>query len=154
MSTVSPQQIDANFRTINSNEAFRLESTWTFSELTTGAIGAHTLFTVTGNVLLSVFGVCDTNLAGAATLEVGTVGNTAQLLAQIANTTTLDDGDVYVDADTEVGAGVIPHPQVINDGADVIMTIDAAAITAGSLDMYCLWRPLSSNSSVSVTTPA
>lgn len=154
MALPTSQQIDANNRTVYSNEAFLLESTWTFSELTTGATGAHTLFTVTGNVLLTVFGVCDTNLVGAATIEVGTAGNTAQLLAQIANATTLDDGDVYVDAATEVGAGTIPSMQVINDGADVIMTIGAAAVTAGVVDFYCLWRPLSAGSSVSVTTPA
>ena len=30
------QQIDANSRTVNSNEAFLLESTWTFAAATTG----------------------------------------------------------------------------------------------------------------------
>jgi hypothetical protein len=148
------QDTDGNYRVVGSNEAFKLESTWTFVEATTGATGAHTLFTVTGNVLLTVFGVCDTSLVGAATLEVGVASNTAKLLAQIANATTLDDGDVYVDADTVVGAGAIPAMQIINDGADVIMTIGSTAITAGSLDMYCLWRPLSEGSSVTVTTPA
>ena len=67
---------DANVQVISANEAFKLESTWTFVTATTGATGAHTLFTVTGNILATVFGVCDTNLTGAATLEVGTVGNT------------------------------------------------------------------------------
>lgn len=148
------QQIDANSRVVNSNEAFLLESTWTFVTGTTGATGAHTLFTVTGNVLATVFGVCDTNLTGAATLEVGVASNTAQLLAQIANATTLDDGDVYVDADTEVGAGFIPAMQVLNDGTAIIMTIGSTAVTAGVVDFYCLWRPLSEGSSVAVTTPA
>ena len=145
---------DANRQVITSNESFKLESTWTFVTATTGATGAHTLFTVTGNVLVSVFGVCDTSLDGAATLEVGVASNTAQLLAQIANATTLDDGDVYVDADTEVGAGLIPSMQVLNDGTDIIMTIGATAVTAGAVDFYCLWRPLSSNGNVTVTTPA
>jgi len=154
MAIASPQQIDANFRTINSNEAFLLESTWTFVTGTTGATGAHTLFTVTDNVLVSVFGVCDTNLTGAATLEIGVASNTAQLVAQIADATTLDDGDVYVDAATEVGAGAIPAPQVINDGTDIILTIGSTAVTAGVVDFYCLWRPLNSSGSVTVTTPA
>ena len=148
------QDIDANRKVISSNEAFRLESTWTFVTGTTGATGAHTLFTVTGNVLVQVFGVCDTSLTGAATVEVGVASNTAQLIAQIANATTLDDGDVYVDADTEVGAGTIPHPQVLNDGADIIMTIGSTAVTAGVVDFYCLWRPLSADGNVTVTTPA
>ncbi|OGY27936.1 MAG: hypothetical protein A2Z42_04250 [Candidatus Woykebacteria bacterium RBG_19FT_COMBO_43_10] len=145
---------DGNRGHISSNEAFKLESTWTFVTGTTGATGAHTLFTVTGNVLATVFGVCDTNLTGAATIEVGVASNTAQLLAQIANATTLDDGDVYVDADTEVGAGLIPAMQVLNDGTDIIMTIGSTAVTAGVVDWYCLWRPLSSNGLIEVTTPA
>ena|SRR3990167_345088 len=148
------QDIDANSRTITSNEAFKLESTWTFVTGTTGATGAHTLFTVTGNVLVSVFGVCDTNLTGAATFEVGVASNVAQLIARIADATTLDDGDVYVDADTEVGAGAIPAMQVLNDGTDIILTIGATAVTAGVVDFYCLWRPLSSTGNVTVTTPA
>src|SRR4030067_266683 len=145
---------DGNRGHISSNEAFKLESTWTFVTGTTGATGAHTLFTVTGNVLATVFGVCDTNLTGAATIEVGVASNTAQLLAQIANATTLDDGDVYVDADTEVGAGLIPAMQVLNDGTDIILTIGSTAVTAGVVDFYCLWRPLNSGASVTVTTPA
>ena len=148
------QQVDANRRTITSNEAFVLESTWTFVTGTTGATGAHTLFTVTGNVLVSVFGVCDTSLTGAATVEVGVTGNTAGLIAQIVNATTLDDGDVYVDADTAVGVGSIPVAKVLNDGNDIIMTIGSTAVTAGVVDFYCLWRPLSSGASITVTTPA
>lgn len=150
----SAQQIDANFRTISSNEAFVEESTWTFVENLTGNVAAHTVFTVTGNVLVSCFAVCDTSIVGAGTMELGVAGNTAGLLAQIANATTLDDGDVWIDANTGVGAGAIPAMQVINDGADIILTIGAADLTAGVVDFYCLWRPLSAGSSVTVTTAA
>lgn len=146
------QQIDDNGRTIDNNQACLLRSTWTFVTGTTGATGAHTLFTVTGAVAISVFGRCTVNLAGASTHEVGVAGNTAQLLAQIADTTTLDAGDVYVDADTEVGAGVIPVSQIVT--SDVILTIGSTATTAGAVEYFCLWRPLSSGSSVTVTTPA
>lgn len=145
---------DANYQVIGSNESFKLESTWTFVTATTGAIGAHTLFTVTGNVLATVFGVCDTTLTGAATLEVGVTGNTPVMLAQIANATTLLDGDIYIDANTAVGAGAIPAMKIINDGNDIIMTIGSTAITAGSVDFYCLWRPLSADGLITVTTPA
>ena len=151
---MAQQQIDDNYRTVSSNEAFVEESTWTFVTATTGKVGAHTLFTVTGNVLVSVFGVCDTSLTGAATVEVGVAGNTAGLLAQIANATTLDDGDVYVDADTAVGVAAIPSMFVLNDGADIIMTIGSTAVTAGVVDFYCLWRPLTNGSRIEVTTPA
>lgn len=148
------QQIDGSFKVINSDEAFVSESTWTFVTATTGAVAAHTLFTVTGNVLVSVFGVCDTSLTGAATVEVGVAGNTAGLIAQIANATTLDDGDVYVGASTEVGVAALPSTFVLNDGADIIMTIGSTAVTAGVVDFYVKWRPLSSDGNLEVTTPA
>jgi len=153
MSTAG-QQIDANWRTVNSNEAFKLESTWTFVENLTGDQAAHTLFTVTGNVLVQVFGICDTSLVGAGTFEVGVAGNTAGIIAQIADAEDLDDGDIYVDATPGVGTEALPGKFIINDGADIILTIGTADITAGVVDFYCLWRPLSSGSSVTVTTPA
>jgi hypothetical protein len=145
---------DANFRTIYSNEAFKLESTWTFVETTTGAVDTHTLFTVTGNCLVNVFGICDTNLAGAATFEVGVAGNTAGLIAQIADATAIDDGDIIVDATPAVGVEALPDPKILNDGTDIILTIGSAAITAGVIDFYCLWRPLSADANITVTTPA
>lgn len=147
---------DANRQVITANEAFKGESTWTFVAATTGAVGAHTLFTVTGNVLLTVFGVCDTTLndAGVPTIEVGVVGNTAVLIAQSA-AKSLAGGEVWVDATmTRVGCGAVPAMQVLNDGADVILTIGTATLAAGVVDFYCLWRPLSDGASITVTVPA
>src|SRR3990167_9105668 len=137
--------IDGNSKVINSNEAFRLESTWTFVENLTGNTGAHTLFTVTGNVLVTVFGVCDTNLSTGSTIEVGVANNTASLIAQVADSNSLDDGMIWVDATPATGAETLPSPRAINDGADVILTIGSADLTAGVVDFYCLYRPLSSD---------
>ena len=148
------QDRDGNREVISSNQAFKLESTWTFVNTTTGATGAHTLFTVTGNVLVQVFGICDTNLAGTATVEIGVAGNTAGIIAQIADAEGLDDGDNWVDATPEVGVSALPGSFIINDGADIILTIGSTALTGGVVDFYCLWRPLSSDGSVTVTTPA
>lgn len=150
------QDRDGNRQVISSNEAFKLESTWTFAAATTGAIGSHTLFTVTGNVLLCIFGVVDTTLdsAGAPTIETGVTGNTAVLIAQ-GTAKNYADGDILVDAtDTRVGAGAVPAMQVINDGLDVLFKITGATLTAGVIDFYCLWRPLSEDGNVTVTTPA
>lgn len=148
------QDRDANRAIISSNEAFKLESTWTFVTGTTGATGAHTLFTVTGNCLVSVFGICDTNLAGAATLEVGVASNTAGLIAQVADATAIDDGDILVDGTPAVGVEALPSTFVLNDGADIIMTIGSTAVTGGVIDFYCLWRPLSADANITVATPA
>jgi len=156
MKFADAQDLDANFENISSNEAFKLESTWTFVASTTGAIASHTLFTVTGNVLLTVFGVVDTTLdsAGAPTIEVGVTGNTAALIAQ-GTAKNYADGDIYVDAtDTRVGVGAVPTMQIVNDGFDVLLKITGATLTAGVVDFYCLYRPLSEDGLVTVTTPA
>lgn len=152
-SIASAQQRDANAQIISSNEAFIEESTWTFVAGTTGATGAHTLFTVTDNCLVSVFGICDTSLTGAATIEVGVTGNTPGLIAQ-ATATDLDDGDIWVDASPAVGVEALPSTFILNDGNDIILTIGSTAVTAGVVDFYCMWRPLNNDASVSVTTPA
>lgn len=154
MTVDQPQQRDANRQIVSSNEAFLLSSTWTFVGNATGDQAAHTLFTVTGDVLVTVFGVCDTNIAGAGTMEVGVAGNTAGIIAQIADATDLDDGDIWVDATPGVGVEALPTTKIINDGADIILTIGTADLTAGVVDFYCMWRPLSEGSSVSVATPA
>lgn len=149
-----PLQRDANWRTVDNNEAYVSESTWTFETATTGAVGAHTLFTVTGNCLVNVFGICDTDLTGAATIEVGVAGNTPGLIAQIADATTLDDGEIWVDATPAVGVEALPGVKVLNDGADIILTVGSTAVTAGRVDFYCIWRPLSAGATVTVATPA
>jgi len=110
-----------------------------------GAGNPATLFTVTGDVLLYIMALCKTSLAGAATLEVGLAGNTAVLLAQIANTTNLDKNMNWLDATPAIGEGQAPVFHPISGGLDVIQTVGTANITAGEIDYYGFWRPLSSN---------
>ena len=155
MAIVQGQQIDANSRTVTSNEAFLLSSEWTFVENLTGDQGNHTLFTVTGDVLVTIFGVCTTNMAGStADFEVGVTGNTAGLIAQIADVEDLDAGDIYQDATPEVGTVALPSPRIIIGGLDILLKITNADVTGGVVTFYCLWRPLSSDGNVTVTTPA
>lgn len=123
------------------------------SAFTGGTVNAHgdhdgtgdpyTAFNVTGDVLIkAVWGIVNTTLVGAATLEVGTASNTAKLLAQVANATTLADGDVWVDAGTEANIDtIVGEMHAINDGADIIETSASANITAGQIDYYCVWAP-------------
>lgn len=107
-----------------------------------------TLFTVTGTVMVVLFGHCTTDLAGAtATLEVGVTGNTAALLAQ-TTATDIDSGDVWRDASPAVGAEALNDPMVVVGGADVIETVATANITAGVITYYCLWYPLSADGDV------
>ena len=155
---------DANRQIIPSNESFKLESTWTFSASTTGAIAQHTLFTVTGNVWINnIFGICDTDLesGGAATISIGTANNVAGVTAA-QTATNIDDGDVWsgVVLTVEVGSGWGTGNAdnnmwtIVNDGADITLDILTSTITAGVIDFYCLWRPLSSDGNITVTVPA
>lgn len=114
-----------------------------------GAQGTSTLFTVTGSVLVRVIGCCTEDIAGAATLELGIAGNTAALLAQIADATTLDAGESYLDATPSTCESfALTTPFVLANGQDIIETIGAADITDGTVVFYCFWRPLSSDGSV------
>lgn len=147
---------DANRATFQSNESFRVANAWTFVTGTTGAVGQHTLFTVTGDVIVNVFGICNTDLTsgGAATISVGSVGNVAGIVAA-TTATDIDDGDIWVDATPGVQLEALPQRGfVVNDGQDITIDILVAAITGGAIDFYCLWRPLESTGLVTATTPA
>lgn len=109
-----------------------------------------TIFTVTGNVLVRVLAVCTTNLAGAATLEVGITGDTAEILAQVADAESIDAGDLWHDATVDSGcetSSVLTEKIIVN-GADIIGSIGTANITSGVIDFYCYWQPLSEGASV------
>jgi len=116
-----------------------------------GTSNPFTLFTVTGDVLVRIFGVCTTDLVGAGTLEVGVTGNTAALIAQIANATTLDINELYYGATHVLGVATLASvlgPYVIVNGLDIIETCGTADITAGQIYYICLWRPLTPGSTV------
>lgn len=115
---------------------------------TTGAVGATTLFTVTGCVAVRVFGVCGLTLEGAATLEVGITNDTAVILAQIANATALATDELYLDATPTTKVEAMPNRLIIGNGQDIIQTIGSTALTAGSLTYYCVWAPISTNGNV------
>ena len=113
-----------------------------------GSQGAFTIFTVTGDVLLQVFGICDIAGAGAtATIELGVSGDTAGFIAQ-ATATDLIANEVWTDATPTLTKEIldpaaVPRTWIVAAGQDVIFTIGTADLTAGDIDFYALWRPLS-----------
>jgi len=118
----------------------------------TGAQAAYTIFTVTGDVMVQVFGLCQVlmNSGGAATIELGIAGNTAALIAQ-TTATDLDQYETWQDATPEANPGAVSLDArgfVIANGADVIMTVGAADLTAGDIDFICRWWPISTNGNV------
>ena len=117
-----------------------------------GANDPFTLYNVIGDVLVRIFGVCTTSLAGAnATLEVGVSGNTAALIAQTTGTD-IDVNEIWNDAAPAVGVDTLANitgPHVVVNGLDIIETVATASITSGNVYYVCLWRPLSRDGSVS-----
>jgi hypothetical protein len=116
-----------------------------------GTLDPYPLFSVEGDVVIKfLVGICNVDLVGAATLEVGVAGNTAKLLQQIANVTTLDANDVWTDAGTEASIDIVPAAPLyfIANGADIIETVGTTNITAGQIDYYVIWAPLEAGASI------
>ena len=119
----------------------------TYAALTTGAVGATDLFTVTGTVALRIFAVCSTLLDsdGAATIEVGIAGSTAGLIAQ-TTATTIDADEIWIDA-TPAKIETLPSLSILTDQT-IIQTIATETIKAGVLTYYCCWTPVSTSARV------
>jgi len=125
-----------------------LEKEYTFVTLTTGAVAAHDLLTVTGLVEMTVIAHCSTNLAGAATIELGTATTTAGILAQVANAEDIDAGDIWHDATVDKSVELTSVAKRNLVGEDVILTIGSTAITAGVITFYIRWAPISEDGNV------
>jgi hypothetical protein len=144
---------DDNHTAIQGNNAYLAIKSMTLAGATVndpgdfnGTGNPATLFTVTGDVLISVFATCSVALVGAgATIEVGVTGDTANFIAQ---TTASDIGiaEVWID-NAPANKEYFPTESIIS-GTDIIQTVGTANITAGKLAYYALWRPLSSGASV------
>jgi len=117
-----------------------------------GANDPFKLFTITGDVLVRIFGVCTTLLAGAtATLEVGVAGNTAGLIAQTTGTD-IDANEIWRAA-TPAGVGAellsdVLGPYIVVNGLDISELVATADITSGQIYYICIWRKLSEDGNV------
>ncbi len=118
--------------------------------LTGGSDGFTNLFTVSGDVLMAVIGVCQTSLAGAtATLKVGFSGNTAALVPQFTATSLAAHG--VIDSTGITTSAPKTTPAVVSSSQNVIATPATAAISGGKVNYYCFYIPLSAGATV---TPA
>lgn len=132
------------------------EKVMTFAGGTTNDPGDHdgtgdpaTLFTVTGTVLMKIFALCETTLAGAtATIEVGTAINTAGLIAQ-TTATNIAINEIWHDAtpDASVEASTVVTERIVNQ--NVIQTVGTANITSGVIRYIAVWKPISLDGDVS-----
>lgn len=121
-----------------------------------GALDGGVLFTVTGLVKVQVIGVCSVDCTGSgSTDEVGITGATA-IFMPITTMTSLDTGMIWLNNATpatyfitgEQQAAADNFPEYVLNGNDIIMTTKTANTTAGQVDFYCIWTPLSTDGNV------
>jgi hypothetical protein len=115
--------------------------------VTNRAAGAHTVFTVSGLVMIEFCaGYCREDLVGAtATASVGVAAETAGLIP-LTTVVDIDIGELWVAA---APAGAIDSAITLQCvSSNVILTVGVATITDGLLDIICIWRPLSLNASL------
>ena len=114
-----------------------------------------TAFAVSGDVLVHVIGVVGdtaiTSTSGTTTLSVGTTEAAAGIIAasdvdntQFAATDVWCDASPANDVDTVTGDSW----RLVGGGADINLARSVDDITAGSLTLYCWWKPLSSGATV------
>ena len=110
-----------------------------------------TLFTVTGDVVLAVIGIVKTALttSDAITAEVGVAGNTAVIIAQVADATGLAQHEIWHDAtpDATIENASVWNEFIVSNGQDVILTT-TGTVTDGDITFYCRWYPLSAGATV------
>jgi len=139
MSVPAAFQRDQNFVPIT-NLGLQASKVITYNAGTTGAIGTTTLFNVTGTVAMYLFGVCEADLSGTGTLEIGVAGATATLANQQV-ATAIDIHEVWHNSTLAVGGTVGNAVHVIDQ--DVIQTIASNTVTGGTITFYCFWTPVS-----------
>lgn len=115
----------------------------------TGTGNPATLFTITGAVRLKLLAICRADLtsAGGGTLAVGTTAVPAGLIP-VTTATTIDLNDIWFDATPTT---TLEPTTVLTDNivtANVIQTVATADITAGEIDYYAMWYPLSDDGNV------
>ena len=132
-----------------------LRGTVTFAAGTTGAIGQHDIFTITGAVkfLFYARNVTALTSGGAATISIGRAADVAVLMA-VTTATTFDPGDFVAPGNATVfesGAFMIYEGTPLVATTTVITAdILAATITGGSNEYIIWYWPLSAGATVTL----
>lgn len=137
-------------------QPYRLAGSVTFVAGTTGAIGQHTIFTVTGLVEFIMRWDCTSDLTsgGAASISIGS----ADEVARVCTATTATDIDAgswgnlaqaaWLTA-AEMGASEWAAT-LASSGNDITSDILVAAISGGTVRYYLEWKPISTGATVTL----
>lgn len=125
----------------------KIQKDLTFSD---DAAGALTLFTVTGDVYVTIIPVITTDLTSVAgaNIRLGIVGDTDSMIVDTV-ATALDARGVWFDKtpNTEIEPLDRKRAYIIADGNNIILTLDAQ-VDAGAITFYCFWTGLSADGNV------
>lgn len=127
----------------------------TSATLTTGG-SPVTLFTVTGDVMVRVWGVVGgtavTSTGSNGTLQIGTTEDPNAIIgATTMDGSQFDATDVWVDTTPTEDCEAMTSSSgwfIIGGGADIVCTVSTNSSDGGVLTMYCEWRPISSGATV------
>lgn len=112
--------------------------------------GTVSLFTVTGDVRVSIIPICKTNVASAAAanIEMGISTDTDAIIASTL-ATDLDANEFWNDTSPtgNIQAADRIRSYDISNSDDVILTL-SAQVDSGAITYYCYWTPLSSDGNV------
>ena len=103
--------------------------------------GTVNLFTVTGDVSVSILAVCKTSLASAAvaSIRLGSVSNTNAMMSDTV-ATDLDAGNIWNDQSPSesIEAAARVRAYDLTNGDNVVITLDAQ-VDSGAITFYCYW---------------
>lgn len=116
-----------------------------------GAIGTFPVFTVKGQVLIALICTSEVVPAGASgTLKVGNATTTTRYLPSLTATTLVAGATEDLTGLVTAGTALKTVPcQMAQDGEAIIATVATTNLTAGTLDYYAFYWPLTDGASVS-----
>ena len=129
-----------------------VRATYTFVTATTGTVAAHTLFTVTGVVLVrALTGIVTVNLTsgGAATVAVGHSGNPAAWggSARAYNLFTTTANILNSSAQPASNSATAMGQNVVTD-SNILITIATAAVDAGAIVFDVFYDAVTDNGAI------
>lgn len=139
----------------------------TFAGATTDAWGddggsrdGGKLFIINGLVYIRLVAVCTVNCAGAG--STGAVGIDGPEFMPTTTMTDLDAGGIWLNNATpaemfivgeqQAAADNLPEYMINGNNTPIVLVTETANTTAGSLDFYAIWRPISTDAEVKATT--
>lgn len=116
-----------------------------------GATGTFPIFTVKGQCLIAMIVTSEVVPTGAsATLKAGNATTATRYLPSLTATTLVAGATEDFTGLVTAGTALKLTPsQMAQDGESIIGTIATANLTAGTLDYYCFYIPLTDGAGVS-----